>query len=344
MRLVIFLWCFIALVSAAPQYHVLPSLRDRAAIQNSWQKERIEKVIPRILEKYNVDMWIIAQREYGEDTVFWSLKMAETFAARRRTIYIFERTNGTYRHHIFLDNTAQIWKDVRSVVEKADPRSIVLNIDQDIAFSDGLHAGEREILERTLGPWRARIRREPNVAVEVIETRVDGMLEVYRQMMENVHAMISEAFSARTITPGQTTTMDLVWWYRERIQAQNMTTWFHPSVEVFRKGGHDKVPNEPEDEDVVILPGDVLHVDVGVVAYGLATDTQHMGYVLAEGETEPPATIKNALRTHSNKMQDAVRRALKVGSTGDDVLKESLEDIERQGVVGTVYSHPIGDW
>ena len=39
---------------------------------------------------------------------------------------------------------------------------------------------------------------------------------------------------------------------------------------------------------------DVLHVDFGITAMRLNTDTQHMGYVLRQGETDVPAGIKRA--------------------------------------------------
>jgi Xaa-Pro aminopeptidase len=91
----------------------------------------------------------------------------------------------------------------------------------------------------------------------------------------------------------------------------------------------------------VIQRGDLLHCDVGLVALGLATDTQHMGYVLLLGETEPPAGLRNVLAA-SNRLQDIVMRQLRVGRTGNEILTASLAEMRQSGLDGSVYTHPIG--
>ena len=43
------------------------------------------------------------------------------------------------------------------------------------------------------------------------------MLPLYRQMMETAHWLIARAFSNEVITPGKTTSQDVVWWLRQQI-------------------------------------------------------------------------------------------------------------------------------
>jgi Xaa-Pro aminopeptidase len=108
-------------------------------------------------------------------------------------------------------------------------------------------------------------------------------------------------------------------------------------VEIQRQfGAPDLVGVNP-----VIRRGDVLHCDFGVTALGLNTDTQHMGYVLREGETEVPAGLRQAL-ANSNRLQDFSVAALRPGRTGNEVLAETLRQMKAAGIDGTVYSHPIG--
>jgi Xaa-Pro aminopeptidase len=153
-----------------------------------------------------------------------------------------------------------------------------------------------------------------------------------------VWALIDTMFSNRVISPGVTRTSDVVWWYRQRVNDLGLTTWFHPTVTVQRRGA----TAQDLGEDPVIQRGDLLHCDVGLVALGLATDTQHMGYVLLPGETEPPAGLRNALAA-SNRLQDIVMRQLRVGRTGNEILKASLAEMKQAGIEGSVYSHPVGD-
>ena len=157
----------------------------------------------------------------------------------------------------------------------------------------------------------------------------------YRKMMEVVHGLIATAFSSEVITPGETTNADVVWWLRQAVHDRAMDSWFQPSVSVQRKGAD-------LEGEVVIERGDVLHTDFGIFATGLATDTQHMGYVLREGETEVPEGLMNALR-NGNRLQDIVMSHMKPGLSGNEVLAASLAEMHRQGITGRIYNHPIGD-
>ena len=65
------------------------TLREQAARQQRWLEQRLTTVLPGLLRKHGVDMWVIPMREYNEDPVFTSLVSPTTFAARRRTIYVF---------------------------------------------------------------------------------------------------------------------------------------------------------------------------------------------------------------------------------------------------------------
>lgn len=85
----------------------------------------------------------------------------------------------------------------------------------------------------------------------------------------------------------------------------------------------------------VIEEGDMLHTDFGITFLGLNTDTQHLGYVLRQGETDVPEGLKAGLRS-SNRMQEIVRAKMQPGKTGNEVLQECLEQMNREGIQGQV--------
>jgi Xaa-Pro aminopeptidase len=172
--------------------------------------------------------------------------------------------------------------------------------------------------------------------VEFIAHRLPEMLPIYREREETVHAIISQAFSNAVIKPGVTTTEDVQWWLREKVQELGMTTWFHPSVDVQRAG------EIPSDGAVVIQPGDLLWTDFGTVAMNLHTDNQHLGYVLRADETEVPAGLRQCMAA-SNRMQDIVLEEMEVGRTGNEILARARARMEEEGIAGTIYNHPIGD-
>jgi hypothetical protein len=65
------------------------TLREQADRQQRWLEQRLTTILPSLMRKHGVDMWVVPMREYNEDPVFTSLVSPTTFAARRRTIYVF---------------------------------------------------------------------------------------------------------------------------------------------------------------------------------------------------------------------------------------------------------------
>jgi hypothetical protein len=222
-------------------------------------------------------------------------------------------------------------------VRDRDPRTIAVNISHTHNFSDGLAAGEWEQLRAALGPeYAERVVRKDLLPLQLVEERLPVMLDTYRRMQAMAHQIIATAFSGEVIVPDVTTTQDVVWWLRQRTRDLGLGTWFQPSVTIQRLG-----VEMGDSADPVIRRGDVLHTDYGLTLYGLNTDTQHMGYVLREGETAPPPGLRDAL-TRANRLQDLVLEELEPGRTGNEVLAATLDRMRAEGIDGTVYSHPIG--
>jgi Xaa-Pro aminopeptidase len=349
--------------SPGPMPPPLPPLREQDRIRQQWLEARLERVLPPLMRRHGVAMWIVVCREYNEDPVFFSLVSPSVMAARRRTILVFndlgaekgvERlalgggSNGGL-YQVYRDpelegrelwGQAQ-WVLLRKLVDDRRPATIGLDISHTHAFADGLSAGEREQLEAALGPWTARVVRAENLAVDYVSARLPEMLPTYRHMMRIVHALIARAFSNEVITPGRTTTDDVAWWLRQEVNGLGLGEWFPPSVSVQRPGSGAREYTASASSPT-IERGDHLHTDFGIKAMGLATDTQHVGYVLQVGETEPPAGLRAAL-ARSNRLQDLLLERMRPGRTGNDVLADTLAAMKAEGIDGTVYTHPIGD-
>ncbi|MEE3138657.1 MAG: M24 family metallopeptidase, partial [Acidobacteriota bacterium] len=241
-------------------------------------------------------------------------------------------------------DTAELWGAGQwllfaQLVRERNPRTIAVNISDEHNFADGLTAGEWEQMRAALGPGlEARVVRNPRLAIDYLATRVPSMTQVYRRLQGFVHEIISAAFSNLVITPGVTTTEDVVWWMRQRVNDLGLHTWFQPSVSVQRRDS----TAEGLGDDPIIQRGDVLHCDFGITAMGLNTDTQHMAYVLPDGETDAPEGLKRAF-ARANRLQDILLDKTKVGMTGNEVLQAVLRQMRSEGLNGTMYSHPIGD-
>jgi len=351
------------------------TLREQAAMQQGWLKKRLETILPPLMRKHAIDLWVVPMREYNEDPVFGAITAPETFAARRRTIYVFfdacAATNapitpaclqrialgGTSQGGVFearrstkqaagdvgRGQQAELWGDeqwqaLKAVIEERKPRTIGINRSTIFAFSDGLSSGELAGMTAALGgAWTSKFKDAERLPLELISARLPEEEVFYRTMQELVWSMTQTMFSEKMIVPGKTRTSELVWWWRQRVNDQGLGTWFQPSVSVQRQG---KTAADLGD-DPIIERGDVLHCDVGITVARLNTDTQHNAYVLRPGETDAPAGLRKALAA-ANALQDIVMDEIKPGRTGNEILSAARARMKAQGINGTVYSHPIG--
>jgi hypothetical protein len=341
----------------------LPSVREQDARRQEWLKLRLERVLPGLMRRHGIQMWIVLCREYAEDPVFHALVSPSVMAARRRTILVFydrgpekgvERlalgggSNGGL-YTVYRDPEVENrelwgqgqWALLRKLVEQRRPATIGINVSHTHAFADGLSSGEREGLEDALAAWKSRFVRAENLPLEYLGTRLPEMLPSWQHLQRFAHALIARAFSSEVITPGKTTTAEVEWWLRQQCRDLGLGEWFPPSVSVQRPG-EGAASNIRDRSEVVIQRGDHLHVDFGVHAMGLATDTQHVGYVLKQGEADAPPGLRAAL-ANSNRMQDIVLERLKTGLSGNRVLADSLAVMKAERIDGTIYCHPIGD-
>ena len=350
------------------------TLREQAAMQQAWLKKRLDTFLPALMRKHGIDLWVVPMREYNEDPVFSSLTAPETFAARRRTIYVFVDAcgpasppaasclkrialGGTSQGGVFearrstkaaaadvgRGQQAELWGDeqwqvLKSLVEEYKPGVIGIDRSTVFAFSDGLSSGELKGMSEALGgTWTSKFKDAEGLPLELIASRLPEEDAFFRKMQELVWSMTQTMFSGGVITPGKTKTSELVWWWRQRVNDQGLGTWFQPSVDVQRRG----VTGDELGDDPIIQRGDLLHCDVGITVARLNTDTQHDAYVLLPGETDAPPGLRRAL-ANANALQDIVMDEIRPGRTGNEILAASRARMKAKGIDGTIYSHPIG--
>lgn len=346
---------------AADWSHKVLPLRRQAEVRDTWLRERLRSVLPMVMRREGIDLWIVVAREYNEDPVLMSLLPATMMSARRRTILVFHAPEGgdfeamaIANAGIGLDGFYQAmwaktrteqaaetqWECLRRVVSERDPKRIGIDVAEHFAFGDGLSKHEHDALMEALGPdLAARTVSAERVAVGWLEQRSPAELDAVGGINLIAHGIIGEAFSSRVVHPGVTTALDVAWWLRQRALELGLTCWFQPSVSIQRHGEH--VSDMGVTPDEVIRPGDVLHCDFGLHYLGLATDTQQNAYVLRLGEEAPPAGIAAALHT-ANRQQDLLAACMVAGHSGNEILADVLARMREAGIEGRMYTHPIG--
>lgn len=73
---------------------------------NTWLKWRLDNIVPMLMRREGIDMWLVINREYNEDPVYLSTVPEPHMAASRTSILIFrgrgedkgvERLSGGYQ-------------------------------------------------------------------------------------------------------------------------------------------------------------------------------------------------------------------------------------------------------
>jgi len=358
--LVIPLLVGVILVEAqTPLPHILDE-RERARVVDEILEDRLDNLLPKLMEREGIDMWILISREYNEDPVMKTMLPSTWLNARRRTMMVFSKTEdgsieklaiarydvgrllqGSWDIDVYPDQ----WEALLEVVKEYDPETIGINVSKDFALADGLvHTEYEELLSYLPETYGEKIVSAEELAIAWLETRSEKELQMYPMICRMGHAILQEGLSEKVIHPGVTSTDDVVWWLRNRVTELGLDTWFHPTVSIQRADpesfDHLRTFSKRPDKRVIQF-GDLLHVDFGITYLRLNTDQQQHFYVLKPGEKEVPQYLKSAFET-SNRLQDILTDSYTKGRTGNQILKDALDKAKAEGIVASIYTHPIG--
>ena len=339
------------------------SERQRAQVINNILKDRLDNVLPIVMDKSNIDMWILISREYNEDPVLKTFLPAEWLNARRRTILLFYRNinnNTTEKlavaRYNFGDNILSAWdKEVQpnqwkrlvELIKERNPKRIGINYSKDFNISDGLDKTDYdEFMSHLPVSLKDKIVSAETLSNLWIETRTEKEMNVYNTIIDLTHNIIKEAFSNNTIKVGKTSTTDLEWWMRQKLTDLGLNTWFHPTVDIqrsneFNNDHLDSFSNRPENK--IINYGDLLHCDFGINYLRLNSDCQQMAYVMRESDKEVPKFLQTAF-DKGNQLQDILTNNFVEGKSGNEILLKSLGEAKYSGLNPSIYTHPLGSY
>lgn len=351
------------------------SYREQERVRNEWLKKRLKTVLPQVMKRCGVDVWVVCCKEYNEDPVLTTLVPCAMMTARRTTILVFHlQEDGSVRpmaitrpgvglegyyesmwtnpkgqnwgvSKALMPDGAVVtkttppetqWECLDRVLTECHPQKIGINMSDTFAFSDGLsHSLYTQMMENLSEENRQKLVSAERVCLGWLETRTEEEMAAYNGIMQIAHGIIDEAFSSRVVLPGVTTNADVKYFMIQKTIDLGMQPWFDFEVSIRRAG-----VGEINDEEV-ILPGDMLHCDVGVRYLNLCTDTQENAYVLKLGEDDAPDYLKEVMRK-VNRLQDITISNFKEGRSGNEILAISRQMAIDEGLNPCIYTHPIG--
>jgi Xaa-Pro aminopeptidase len=285
-----------------------------------------------VLNELDIDLWLTFTREtslggdpvlpviYGERGLTWPSALLIAKNGERIVILgHFEAENahrlGAYGQVVPYNRA--IRADLRSAIQRLDPRSIAINTSLSNPMSDGLTHGMHQMLLDILNgsPYADRLvpagaviaalnGRKTTEEAARIRAAVDATEEIFSGVYEYARPGMSEkeigAFlQARTAQHG----LGLGW-----------TAEGCPAV----NAGPDSVVGHMGPTDLRLQPGQLLHFDFGVKKGGFCSDIQRTMYFLAPGESQPPAIVQRAFDTVVRSIQ-AAAAVIQPGVVGADV-------------------------
>ena len=355
-------YLFVSLSALAQS--ALPKILDlqaRAQVEEEILEERIQTLLPDLMERSGIDLWLLISREYNEDPVLKTLLPPTWLSARRTTMLVMYHPEGAdlveclavarydvgsvFKKAWNPEEEPNQWKRLAEIIAERDPEQIGINTSEHFAQADGLaHTDYLHLIDALSTSQAKKVTSAEKLAISWLETRTEREVVLYEHITRIAHHIIAEGFSEKVIHPGITTTEDVVWWYRNRVNELGLDTWFHPTVDVQRAdvenvASQRSFSKRPDKQ--VIMPGDLVHVDFGITYLDMNTDTQENAYILKPGETEAPTYLRQAYQTALHLM-DILTDNFKVGRTGNEILLAAIDEAKAEGIKPTIYTHPIG--
>lgn len=332
---------------AAPPAASAQEARRRWERMCQIRAEKFELVLPKALRDNDVDMWIVVMREGLLDPLWEALGrgyvgdwayyvFTDTGERAHRAAfgvggYMLEEC-GVYDHFGGAD-------DLADFVRRHDPARIGVNMAASIGGADGLsHTSYLHLWEVLGQPYADRLVSAERLVSDFRATRTATEIAAFAEAGEMSREIAERAFSNEVITPGVTTLEDVAWWMWDQLLARGLDSSFDmPSVYVTGPGGI-----EATSTDRIIQRGDLLMIDWGVGFLDFYTDMKRIAYVLREGETGAPASLRHAF-DRALKVRDVMKASIKPAPTAKIALERTEAALTAAGFNLVPFNQPSDD-
>lgn len=333
---------------------------EQIAVREQWLAKRHALLLP-MMRRHDVSMWIVVNEEFHDNPVVHQIAPPRPYTGNRDLfVFVDAGAEGLKKFAITgytEENLARFFDapsdeplppaaTLRNLWARYQPKTIALGIGGGRGQTRTLTHDTYRLITDAMGPEaEARFVSAAPLATEVLDTRLPDELEHYRTGVRVTEEIVRRALSSEIITPGVTTVGDVRRALYDFLWSAGVRTWFQPDLRVQRAEGEIATSRgflAVAPEGIVLLPGDLVHIDFGISYMGFDTDWQKMAYILKPGETDAPAGLKQALR-NTNTLQDALMlRHARPGRTGGEVFSATMAEMRERGIEAMVYSHPLG--
>ncbi len=333
---------------------------EQIEVREDWLTKRHDMLLP-MMRRHGIDMWIVVNEEFHDDPLTEYVAPARPYTGRR-DIFVFVDAGDQGLRSVaatgyWEETVARFFESpvdplpsgevLKDLYDTHRPQAIGLGTGGSRGMTRSLTHDSYQFLAEAMGTdAERRFTSAAPLIEEYLATRIPEEFEHYERLVALTEAITRRALSDEVIEPGLTTVGDVRRFMYDAMWENGVTTWFQPDLRVQRRGMEEVGSRgflAVAEEATVIQPGDLVHIDFGISYMGLDSDWQKMAYVLLPGETDAPDGLKVAM-ANTNALQDALMlRASRPGRTAGEAYQRTMAEMEQQGIVAQVYSHPLGN-
>jgi len=316
--------------------------KARHELLNLIRKEKFDIILPGAMRDNNVDMWIhvIRRGDWDPFAIDFGVTLGHVIFTDRggdrieRVVLGFgccaEIADESVYDDIIGDEEA-----LTDFVAERDPKKIAVNMSNWLTHADGLsHTNYLRLVELLGDKYVKRLVSSENVITDFRVRRIQPEIRTFANLCELQRQLMETAL--RNIKPGRTTINDVYWWAEDQLLKQGIQASYFGG----RTPGimHSVVSDRSETRsfDYVFQPGDLISWDWEVVHLNMGTDYKRNAYLLREGETDVPPSVKHAWE-RGLAARKIIRRNIKVGQTAGETLDACVRDLEKAGYVYTPF-------
>jgi Xaa-Pro aminopeptidase len=328
---------------------------------NPWpdiRKERVETLLPAAMERAGVEAWAVLCRSNNNDPLARHVGCENAVAP---AVFLFQLQGDEIFSIVFTppgeaealrdialhDSIAVVDRTPGALVEAADyinnriRGNLALNYSDTNELADGLSYSQyvrfTDMLMQTV---KNRIVSSDELVFEWLSVKTPAEVDILREAAEVTSQWQYEAYDM--IVPGETTDRMVADFLKEKMAEAGVTDAWSPDQNPNVNSGPDRGHAHPTGK--VIQPGDVIQIDFGIRVHDTwVSDIQRFAYVLAPGETEPPADIQRywEVARDGNRM---VLEVMQPGITGLEVDRVQRDWMEENGSMNVMWNtgHPVG--
>lgn len=298
-----------------------------------------------LLDEFGAGAWLTFVREtsagadpilpliYGSESLTWQSALIFSRTGERVAIvghfeaHVAERT-GIFTRVIPYHEALR--PHLLEVVETLDPAEIAVNYSENDVNADGLTHGMYRILLGYLAgtPYADRLVSAEEIIGALRGRKTGTEIERIRAAVETTRQIYEATFAFAR--PGMTERAISEFMHEELARRGVGAAWDYEGCPIVNAGPDSAVGHGAPGE-LVLQPGQILHLDFGVRQNEYCSDIQRVAYVLSGGETDAPEIVKRGFAVVREAIEAAVA-AMKPGVRGVEV-----DAVARRVVTGAGY-------